>query len=101
MHARQTPHGTSHDSATGWPIGESVDSRPEGLDDARAFVTKHDRSGPVPLSVAHVEVGMTDAGGQHPHADLAWARFGKLEVFDPARCPGSFEYGGARHGFGG
>ena len=70
---------------------EPVDARPERLDDARAFVAEHDRSGPLPLPVAHVEVGMADAGRQHPHAHLAGARLGELEVFDPARRPGSFQ----------
>ena len=57
-------------------------ARPDRLDDAGALVAHDDRRRARPLAVAHVQVRVADARGEHPHADLAGTRLGDDEVLD-------------------
>ena len=86
-HDRHLPHGTSHDSATGWPTDSDRTPRPDRLDHAGAFVAHRDRRRAGPLAVADVEVGMAHAGGEDPHPDLARPRLGEGQRLDRHRRP--------------
>jgi agmatinase len=57
----------------------------------------HDRARPVPFVVAHVEVGVAYAAGEHPDPDLGGARRVELELFDRDGLAGAGEDGGT-HG---
>ena len=84
-HDRQRPHGTSHDSATSRPSPApraAVDPWPERLDDSRPLVAHHDRSRPLPLAVADVEVRVADARRGHPDAHLAGPRLVERQLLD-------------------
>ena len=95
-HDRQTPHGTSHDNATGWPRRRLVDTGADRLDDAGPLVAHHDRRGPRPLPVADMEVGVADARGEHPDADLTGSRLGDDQVLDRRRFADRAQDGAAR-----
>ena len=90
------PHGTSHDSATGWPDADRADAVADRLHDARAFVAHDHRRGPRPLAVADVQVGMTDARREQPDADLAGPRVGERQRLDRDRLAEGAEHGGSR-----
>ena len=55
------------------------------LDDAGALVPQHDRPRPLPVAVAHVEVGVADARRGHPHEDLAGPRIVEVQGLDRRR----------------
>ena len=62
-------------------------------------MTHHDRGRAIPLAVADMQVGVTDAGRQHPDADLPGARLDQIEVGDhDRRADGLQERTTDRHG---
>src|ERR1039457_7468994 len=71
-----------------------VDLGSESLDDARALVADHERTGPWPLTVPDVEVGVADAAGQDPDPDLAMFRLIEDQLLDRDRLTRLFQDGG-------
>ena len=61
---------------------------PHRLDDACTLVPHHDRHRARPIAVAHVQVRVTDAGREHPDADLPGARLGDRQLLDRHGAPG-------------
>ena len=93
-HARQTPHGTSHDSATGWPTRSDRTPGPTAS-------TTPAPSWPIaigrrarPVAVADVQVGVADARREDPDADLAGPRLGQLERLDRGGLAGRPQHRG-------
>src|ERR1019366_491139 len=62
--------------------------------DARALVADHERTGPWPLAVPDVEVGVADAAGQDPDPDLAMFRLIEDQLLDRDRLTRLFQDGG-------
>ena len=83
---RHTPHGIEPRQRNQLADPWRGHARPDRLHDAGALVTHHDRGRPVPLPVADVQVGMADAGREHPDADLARARLDQVELADLHRA---------------
>ena len=54
----------------------------------------HERTGPGPLAVAQVEVGVAHAAGQDPDPDLALLRLVEDQLLDRDRLTGLLEDGG-------
>ena len=57
---------------------QTFDAVADGVDDAGSLMSEHQRPAAVAeLAVGEVQVGVADAGGSDPHADLAGARSGQ------------------------
>ena len=69
------------------------DAGTERLDDRRALVAHHDRAFALPLAVPDVQVGVADAGRDHPDPDLARPGRGERQRLDPGRHAGPLEDG--------
>ncbi len=76
------------------PDHPGVEAGTDRRDDPRALVAHDDRAGPLPVAVAHVQVGVAHAGRRHPDQNLARSGIGEPEGLDAGRDPRALDDGG-------
>jgi hypothetical protein len=73
---------------------EPSDAGADTLDNARTFVAEHDGQRHRIMLVAHVDVGLAEAGSNDPDQNFFVARLIKFERFESERGGRSFDQGG-------